>query len=169
MATVIAIGQPENEDERQAIRWLRDKLPISYEMFHNFEIERDGQKYEIDMAILAPHAVWLVDVKGTRGNITVYGSSWHPEGRSPFTSPLPKLRHHAKSLRGMLLDSNRGRLDLDRIHFGAAIILTAPDANLIDTTGLEAGNVCKLKDSQAFLQDGSREAVTHSPLAVFTE
>lgn len=156
MATVIAIGQPENEDERQAIRWLRDKLPISYEIFHNFEIERDKQKYEVDIAILAPHAVWLVDVKGTRGNVTVYGSSWHPEGRSPYASPLPKLRQHAKSLRGMLLDSNRGHLDIDRIHFGAAIILTAPDSNLIDTTGLEAGDVCKLKDSQAFFQDGSR-------------
>jgi serine/threonine protein kinase len=156
MATVIAIGQPENEDERQAIHWLRDKLPISYEIYHNFEIEREGQKYEIDLAILAPHAVWLVDVKGTRGTVTVYGSSWHPEGRSPFASPLPKLRQHAKSLRGMLLDSNRGRPELDRIHFGAAIILSAADANLIDTTGLEAGDVCRLKDSQAFFQDGTR-------------
>lgn len=156
MASVIAIGQPENEDERLAIRWLRDKLPLSYEIYHNFEIERDGQKYEIDLAIIAPHAVWLVDAKGTRGNITVYGSQWHPEGRSPFASPLPKLRHHAKTLRGMLLDSNRGRLELDRIHFGAAIILTAPDAQLSDTTGLEAGDVCKLLDSAPFFQDGNR-------------
>ncbi|MBZ2184882.1 MAG: protein kinase [Bryobacter sp.] len=156
MATVFAIGQPENEDERLAIRWLREKLPLSYEIYHNFEIERDGQKYEIDLAILAPNAVWLVDAKGTRGNITVYGTQWHPEGRSPFASPLPKLRQHAKSLRGMLLDSNRGRPDLDRIHFGAAIILTAPDAELADTTGYEAGDVCKLKDSANFLQDGSR-------------
>lgn len=100
--------------------------------------------------------MWLVDAKGTRGNITVYGPQWHPEGRSPFASPLPKLRQHAKSLRGMLLDSNRGRPDLDRIHFGAAIILTAPDAELVDTTGLEAGDICKLRDSANFLQDASR-------------
>lgn len=42
MATVIPIGEPVNEAERQAIAYLRDHLPASYLALHNFEILRDG-------------------------------------------------------------------------------------------------------------------------------
>jgi len=60
MAKVIAIGQPVNDAERQAIAYLRDHLPDRYIILHNFEITRDGDKWEIDLAVLAPHAVYLV-------------------------------------------------------------------------------------------------------------
>jgi hypothetical protein len=67
MAKVIPIGQPVNDAERIAIAHLRDHLPDSYVLLHNFEIERQGEAFEIDIALLAPHAVYLIDVKGTRG------------------------------------------------------------------------------------------------------
>ena len=98
MAKVIPIGQPANESERQAIGFLRDHLPDGWLIFHNFEMRQGEEVFEIDIAILAPHAVYLVDVKGTRGNIDVYGSKWYPEGRQPFFSPLAKLRSHAKTM-----------------------------------------------------------------------
>ncbi|TAK54869.1 MAG: NERD domain-containing protein, partial [Dehalococcoidia bacterium] len=88
MARVIPIGQPVNDSERAAIAHLRDHLSDSYTILHNFEITRDGDKWEIDIAVLAPHAVYLVDVKGTRGVIDVYGPKWYPEGRTPYASPL---------------------------------------------------------------------------------
>ena len=92
MAKVIPIGQPANESERQAIGFLRDHLPDGWLIFHNFEMRQGQEVFEIDIAILAPHAVYLVDVKGTRGNIDVYGSKWYPEGRQPFFSPLASER-----------------------------------------------------------------------------
>ena len=98
MAKVIPIGQPVNESERQTIGFLRDHLPDGWLIFHNFEMRQGKEVFEIDIAILAPHAVYLVDVKGTRGNIDVYGSKWYPEGRQPFFSPLVKLRSHAKTM-----------------------------------------------------------------------
>ena len=82
MAKVIPIGQTANESERQAIGFLRDHLPDGWLIFHNFEMRQGEEVFEIDIAILAPHAVYLVDVKGTRGNIDVYGSKWYPEGRN---------------------------------------------------------------------------------------
>lgn len=82
MATVIPIGEPVNEAERQAIATLRDHLPASYLVLHNFEILRDGETFEVDVAVIAPHAVFLVDVKGTRGLIDVYGSKWYPRSKS---------------------------------------------------------------------------------------
>jgi len=39
-------------------------------VLHNFELRSDnGQWFEIDVAIVAPHAVYLVDVKSTYGEI----------------------------------------------------------------------------------------------------
>ena len=36
MAKVIPVGQPVNEAERGAITYLRDRLPDSYVLLHNF-------------------------------------------------------------------------------------------------------------------------------------
>ncbi len=112
MAKVIPIGEPVNDSEKQAIAHLRDVLPDNYLLLHNFEIHRHGHIYEVDLALLTPHAVYLVDVKGTRGLIDVYGPKWYPEGRTPFASPLAKLRGHAKSLKGMITDSHPSRQEL---------------------------------------------------------
>ncbi|MCP4698832.1 MAG: NERD domain-containing protein, partial [Gammaproteobacteria bacterium] len=98
MAKVIPIGEPANEAERLLIAHLRDALPDAYLVLHNFELEQNGQWYEIDIAVLAPHAVYLADAKGTRGRIDVYQGKWHPEGRASFRSPLLNLRKHARVL-----------------------------------------------------------------------
>lgn len=156
MATVIPIGEPVNEAERQAISTLRDQLPSGYFILHNFEILRDGEAFEVDVAVIAPHAVYLVDVKGTRGLIDVYGPKWYPEGRQPFSSPLAKLRGHAKAVKGIITSSQPGRRDLEDIYVDAAVVLTAPDATLVDQGGRDAPNVTKLKKAAAFFQNSTR-------------
>ena len=156
MATVIPIGEPVNDAERQAIACLRDNLPGNYKVFHNFEILRNGEHFEIDIAVLAPHALYLVDVKGTRGVIEVDRHKWYPEGREPFTSPLLKLRGHARTFKGMLLESQPGRRDLDGVYIEAAILLTSADANLVDQAGQDSGNVTTLKRAGAFFQNAGR-------------
>lgn len=156
MATVIPIGEPVNEAERQAIAYLRDHLPASYLLLHNFEIPREGEAFEIDIAVVAPHAVYLVDVKGTRGLIDVYGPKWYPEGRQPFSSPLAKLRGHAKAVKGIVTSSQPGRRDLEDIYVDAVVVLTAPDATLVDQGGRDAPNVTTLKKAAAFFQNGTR-------------
>lgn len=156
MATVIPIGEPVNEAERQAIAHPRDHLPASYLLLHNFEIMRDGEAFEVDIAVIAPHAVYLVDVKGTRGHIDVYGPKWYPEGRQPFSSPLAKLRGHAKAVKGVITSSQPGRRDLEDIYVDAAVVLTAPDATLVDQGGRDAPNVTTLKKAAAFFQNSTR-------------
>lgn len=156
MAKVIAIGVPVNEAERQAIALLRDHLPASYLVVHNFEIVRDGEEFEVDIAVVAPHAVYLVDVKGTRGLIDVYGPKWYPQGRQPFSSPLAKLRGHAKAVKGIITSSQPGRHDLLDIYVDAVVVLTAPDATLVDQGGRDAPNVTTLKKAAAFFQNATR-------------
>ncbi|XXT21723.1 protein kinase [Sorangium sp. So ce429] len=156
MATVIRIGEPVNEAERQAIAYLREHLPASYLVLHNFEVPRDGETFEVDIAIIAPHAVYLVDVKGTRGLIDVYGPKWYPEGRQPFSSPLAKLRGHARAIKGVITGSQPGRRDLEDIYVDAAVMLTATDATLVDQGGRDASNVTTLKKAAAFFQSSTR-------------
>ena len=156
MAKVIPIGQPANESERQAIGFLRNHLPEGWLIFHNFEMRQGDEVFEIDIAILAPHAVYLVDVKGTRGNIDVYGSKWYPEGRQPFFSPMAKLRSHAKAMATIIRDSNTGLIELRKAHVHATVLLTADDAAVFDQAGLDSPDVTDFKRCLKYFRDQSR-------------
>ena len=156
MAKVIPIGQPANESERQAIGFLRDHLPNGWLIFHNFEMRQGEEVFEIDVAILAPHAVYLVDVKGTRGNIDVYGSKWYPEGRQPFHSPLAKLRHHAKVLASIIKESHKGQIELRKAHVHAAVLLTAERAAVFDQAGIDSQDVTDFKHCLKYFRDTNR-------------
>lgn len=155
MAKVIAIGQPVNDAERRAIAHLRDHLPSTCTLIHNFELRYDKEVFEIDLAVLAPHAVYLVDVKGTFGHIDIYGSKWHPTGRQPFTSPLVKLRQHAKVFKTLLCNAYPHELDLRRIHVHAATLLTAPDASVTDHGNLDGPDIVKLAKSLVYFLNKS--------------
>src|SRR4029453_12461078 len=111
----------------------------------NFEIGQGGEWFEVDLAVLTPHAVYLIDVKGTRGLIEVDRSRWYPEGRAPFSSPLPKLRSHARTPKGLLTTRNPGRGQHENVFCTPAVILTAPDANLVDPDGRDAPDITTLK------------------------
>lgn len=152
MAKIIPIGDSFNDAERRAIGHLRDNLPDSYLVLHNFEVKRGSEFLEVDIAIIAPHAVFLVDAKGTRGVMEVVGTKWYPEGREPFTSPLLKLRSHARSIKGLITDSHPGRNDLAGIFVDAVILLTSDDAVLNDPGGRDLPDVVSLKKSAAFFQ-----------------
>ncbi len=156
MAKVIPIGQPANDSERQAIGFLRDHLPEGWLIFHNFEMRQGEEVFEIDIAILAPHAIYLVDIKGTRGNIDVYGSRWYPEGRQPFHSPLAKLRHHARVMATIIRESNPGLIELRKAHVQATVLLTADDAIINDPSGRDGLDVTDLKHCLKYFCDKSR-------------
>lgn len=156
MAKVLPIGQPANDAERTAIAHLRDHLPDRFLLLHNFEIERQGERFEIDLALLAPHALYLIDVKGTRGLIDVYGPKWYPDGRAPYPSPLAKLRGHARTIKGLITQAHPGRAELDGVYVDAIVLLTAPDAHLNDPADQDGKAVVKLKDATRFFQDATR-------------
>lgn len=156
MAKVIAIGNPVNEDERRAIAHLRHHLPDSFTILHNFELSYDRQVYEIDLAVLAPHALYVVDIKGTRGHIEVAGGRWYPEGRQPFPSPIAKLRQHAKSLKTFLIQRHPGRREMEDIYVDAVMILTGQGVQLTDRSNLEKPATQVLVKSQELFTSTAR-------------
>jgi serine/threonine protein kinase len=154
MARIIRLGEPANDAERRAFAFLRDNLPANYTLLHNFEIVRGRQVYEVDLAILAPHCVFIVDIKGTQGQVDIYGSRWYPEGRQPFPSPLAKLRDHARVIKSMICDAHPARLELRRVYVQPVVLMTAPNAQVVDHTPdrRDEREVMYLNRSVAFFQ-----------------
>ena len=156
MAKVVAIGQPVNDSEREAIAYLRDHLPDGFTVIHNFELRQGRNIFEIDIALLGPHCVHVIDVKGTRGLVDVHGSKWYPEGRAPYHSPLAILRNHAKAMKSLICDQHPTDRALRSIHVDAAVLMTAVDAHVQDPGGLDAPSVAHLKQCTAFFKSTKR-------------
>ena len=130
MAEIISGGEPVNDSERAVIRHLRDHGPADWVVLNNFELRlQHNRKYEIDVLVVTGISITLIDVKGTHGRIEVAGGRWYPSSRQPFRSPVEKLRAHARALKGNLSSHGLGRVWVD-----ALVVLTSPDARLIDSS-----------------------------------
>ncbi|HEX9936158.1 MAG TPA: NERD domain-containing protein kinase family protein [Longimicrobium sp.] len=150
-ARVIAIGDPRNDAERLAIAHLRDHLPDSCTVMHSVWLRHSRQSWEIDLIVLTPQSVWLVDVKNVHRHIDVYGTRWHPSGRQAYKSPIDKLEMHARELREKL---EHWDPRLSRVYMRSAVLLTARDVSFRDHMGRDEKHVTKLQDSIPFLMDG---------------
>lgn len=104
-AKFIPVGEPATENERNALQFLRDGLPSNYTVYGNpFLSERGGGVYELDAVVEAPHAIYVVEIKGHRGDIV--GSDhdwWVPD---PIRSPVPLNRKTAQILADTLRRSS---------------------------------------------------------------
>jgi hypothetical protein len=108
---------------------LSGYLPKEYRLYTNLEIGQGGRLYEIDIILVAPHCVYVVDVKGVHGRLEVDSSYWYL-GQS-YPSPLKKYRQHARTLKSLIKDADRFRQDqLDRIWVQGAVLLTIQMSSL---------------------------------------
>lgn len=130
-ARIVAVGEAVNDAERRVIAHLRDHAPDDWTVLHSVEIPHGSRLFEVDLVVVTGHAVYVIDVKGTRGRIEVDGSRWYPARRAPFRSPVPKLQSHAKQLKTIL---ETAHLPLSRLWTDALVVLPAADAVLLDNT-----------------------------------
>lgn len=155
MARVVPIGNAVNDEERKAIAWLKEKLPADYFVFHSFEVEQYDRPFEVDICVVAPHAIYLVDAKGIHGEVEVDGTTWHTPHLS-YSSPLPKLRGNAKSLSGLICKQKPANTVLKKIYVDTAVVLTIDDCIFKDPEDRERGHVVSLKNSTRFFTDSHR-------------
>jgi serine/threonine protein kinase/predicted XRE-type DNA-binding protein len=151
-AKFIQIGEPAHDAERQALRFLVDGLPESFTVYGNaWLVERSGVVYELDAVVVAPHAVFVVEIKSYRGRIEGTDNDWWlPEKiRSPLklnriTSQV--LKSHLKNgsyqagqvwTEGLVFLSAttdvgvRGPASNDRVHTRKTILAALQDPELI--------------------------------------
>jgi len=94
--------------EREALDWLREKLPDTDPWFawSNFEfIDDEGKVSEVDLLVLAPGGLFLIEIKSRPGVLT--GDSrtwtWTTDGREySYDNPLYLANRKAKRLASLL-------------------------------------------------------------------
>lgn len=152
-AKFIQIGEPAHDAERQALRFLVEGLPEAFTVYGNaWLVERSGVVYELDAVVVAPHAIFVVEIKSYRGRIEGTDNDWWlPEKiRSPLklnriTSQV--LKSHLKNAsyqagqvwtEGLVFLSAttdvgvRGPASNDRVHTRKTILAALQDQALID-------------------------------------
>lgn len=153
MAKFVPIGEPAHDAERQAIRFLVEGLPDSYTVYGNpWLVERSGVIYELDAVVVAPHAVFVVEIKSYRGRIEGTDNDWWlPE---KIRSPLKLNRITAQALKSHMRNASfqagqvwteglvflsattdvgvRGPASNDRVHTRKTILAALQDSALID-------------------------------------
>jgi serine/threonine protein kinase len=153
VAQFIPIGEPAHDAERQALRFLVEGLPADYTVYGNpWLVERSGVVYELDAVVVAPHAVFVVEIKSYRGRIEGTDNDWWlPEKiRSPLklnriTSQV--LKTHLKNAsyqagqvwtEGLVFLSAttnvgvRGPASNDRVHTRKTILAALQDEALLE-------------------------------------
>lgn len=99
-ARILRVGNPVNESERKAIRVLAEDLPEDWSLVHNLEVPNwRGRSYEFDLVIVAPWAVYAVEVKGWYGHIRGDRLQWRfVESGETIKSPLFLASQKARTL-----------------------------------------------------------------------
>lgn len=152
-AKFIQIGEAAHDAERQAIRFLVEGLPETFTVYGNaWLVERSGVIYELDAVIVAPHALFVVEIKSYRGRIEGTDNDWWlPEKiRSPLklnriTSQVLKSRLKSASYQAgqvwtegfvFLLATTdvgvRGPASNDRVHTRKTVLAALQDPALIE-------------------------------------
>jgi serine/threonine protein kinase len=152
-AKFVPIGEPAHDPERQALRFLVERLPPQYTVYGNaWLVERSGVVYELDAVVVAPHAIFVVEVKSYRGTIEGTDTDWWlPQKiRSPLrlnriTSQVLKTHLRNASyqagqvwIEGLVFLSAttdvgvRGPASKDRVHTRKTILAALQDEALIE-------------------------------------
>ncbi len=97
-AQYVPIGEAAHDAERQAVRFLVEGLPSDYTVYGNpWLVERSGVIYELDAVVVAPHAIFVVEIKSYRGRIEGTDNDWWLPAK--IRSPLKLNRITAQALK----------------------------------------------------------------------
>jgi serine/threonine protein kinase len=120
-------GQPVHDAEARGIQALVRALPDNYWVFSNLELasDRRGQTFEHDAIVLAPHAVFTVEIKSWGGRIVGNRDRWTLADGAVVQSPIPLVLAKARVLKGRLQTRRR---ELGGVWVQGLVLLSAADA-----------------------------------------
>jgi serine/threonine protein kinase len=151
----IVIGQPVHTSERDALQFLAHALPSHWTVYSNIDVpsgRTHGGTYEHDAIVVAPHAVFSIEIKGYAGRVTGNRDRWTLAGSGAVvTSPISLLLSKTRALKGWLAGNDAL---LSGVRVEGLVFLSAEDA-VADLSG-DFGNlvVCR-RDLARVLLDTS--------------
>lgn len=129
-------GQPVHDAEARGLQALVRALPDNYWVFSNLELasDRRGQTFEHDAIVLAPHAVFTVELKSWGGRVVGNRDRWTLAGGTVVQSPIPLILAKARVLKGRLQSRRR---ELGSVWVQGMVFLSAADATVQITRDFE--------------------------------
>lgn len=103
---VYAFAEPENDGERRVIRYLDENLPAEYRIYHTMERSGGGQSYEYDILVLAPHALFCLEVKDWPGRLVGNDRDWLLNNGAVRRNPCPLIAKKSRILKNRLVAAN---------------------------------------------------------------
>lgn len=96
-------SRPANPSEAQVIQYLLGHLPNTYTLIPNAEIVQSGSPpFEYDLIVLAPHAVYVVEVKRWLGGIQGDDYTWLIGGLHYRPNPWLTTNNKARALKSAI-------------------------------------------------------------------
>lgn len=108
MARMVALAGASavNEGERSAIAAMAEQLPGSWIVFPNVSIaDRSARQLDYDAIVVAPHAVYVVEIKALRGAVIATQHEWVVDGETR-RSPVTLTAHKARVLKSVITDAD---------------------------------------------------------------
>ncbi|MCC6553047.1 MAG: protein kinase, partial [Polyangiaceae bacterium] len=159
----VAIGKPKHQGEKRGIDLVVRCLPDGYVVYSNVELStgrRSGTTYEHDLLVLAPHAVFTVELKSWGGRLTGNRDRWQRESGAIVQSPIPLTLEKARVLKGVLETRARALRD---VWVQGLVLLTEVDAQPVITPDF-AHFVTTRRDIQRALTDPAAWGLTGNQL-----
>ena len=143
---------PVDEWERRVVAKLVRELPDNYIVIPNLLVtSAGGQRLEYDVVVIAPHAVYVVEVKGWRGPISGDRWEWLLDGRRR-RNPMLLTERKAKALKSELVGHAQA---LGRVRVEAVVTLANEQAT-VDLTDEGRRMVAPLAELVVLLTDAGR-------------
>ncbi|NLS90946.1 MAG: protein kinase [Planctomycetaceae bacterium] len=141
-------GAPQGPFERLLVERLRRELPDGYELLPNFSLKNPGRSaLEYDLAVLAPHAVFVIEAKEWYGRLTGDDTEWLIN-QTPKKCPMWLVDLKCKVL--------KGRLGGIGSQIWVEPLLVVPDGTQILLGGNWSDNVHTATSVVAHLQDRTK-------------
>ncbi len=137
--------------EREALEYLRTELPDHepYRAWANFEfIAQDGSINEVDLLVLTPKGLFLVEIKSHPGEISGDAGTWvwtHDGRRRVFDNPRLLADRKAKKLASLLKSQRSALKTIERIPFINTLVFLSAENIINKLQGPARQQVCTRK------------------------
>ena len=151
MAKVIQLpgARPADEGEALVLHHLKAALPETYTLIPNVEIIQRGRPaFEYDLIVIAPHAVYVVEVKRWLGGIQGDDYTWWVAGQRR-QNPWPTANNKARVLKSQI----EQRLPACPPFWVEAVVAIADEQAALNLRGACRERVFRHTDLPDFLRD----------------
>lgn len=149
-------GRGIHRNEVKGVETLRDALPADWFAFTNLDLVIDaGTAREVDMIIISPRYVFIVDLKNWSGKVSGSDGHWSVDGKDMGSSPVAKICEIERNLY-ILLKEELSKHQLTRALPVPKIIGLTVFIQQVDKSGIpaaERGKVLWLDEFVNALRD----------------